>query len=161
MEQLFGALHGDFATLKLEIAAEHKKLKREVIELGQRVDTLEQDQDVQEEKWDCHRRELFTMHDKNQELQCQIEDLENSLNDRGLNAAVKRQALLIQLRDAQADLCLLQETQLVRSDWRGLRSRWLDRQFHSSGPGRRAGVAILFATSFPGRVLGVQAKIPG
>ncbi|KAJ1082901.1 hypothetical protein NDU88_003062 [Pleurodeles waltl] len=43
MEQLFGALRGDFATLKQEIAAEVKELKREVVELGQRVDTPEQE----------------------------------------------------------------------------------------------------------------------
>ncbi|KAJ1114600.1 hypothetical protein NDU88_002835 [Pleurodeles waltl] len=84
-----------------------------------------------------------------------------SLNVRGLNAAVKRQALLIQLRDVRTDLCLLQETHLVRSDWKRLRSRWFDRQFHFSGHRRRAGVAILLATKFPGRVLRGQAEIPG
>ncbi|KAJ1122187.1 hypothetical protein NDU88_000690 [Pleurodeles waltl] len=84
-----------------------------------------------------------------------------SLNVRGLNAAVKCQALLIQLRDAQADLCLLQETHLVRADWKGLRSRWFDRQSHTSGPGRGAGVATLLATSFLGRVPVLQAEIPG
>ncbi|KAJ1090616.1 hypothetical protein NDU88_003746 [Pleurodeles waltl] len=41
MEQLFGARHGDSATPKQEIAAEVKELKQEVVELGQRVDTLE------------------------------------------------------------------------------------------------------------------------
>ncbi|KAJ1186038.1 hypothetical protein NDU88_002823 [Pleurodeles waltl] len=35
MEQLFRALHRDFATLKQEIAAEVKELKREVVELEQ------------------------------------------------------------------------------------------------------------------------------
>ncbi|KAJ1082875.1 hypothetical protein NDU88_003038 [Pleurodeles waltl] len=231
MEQLFGTLRGDFAPLKQEIAAEVKEMKQEVIELGQRIDTLEQAQDALE---DCHRRELLTLQDKNQEFQYQIEDLENrtrrfniqikgvpsqavngkledfverlfryvapdlkdqtvswvyvsgtpcgrvgastdtvavhhtfpmttvhSLNVRGLNAAVKRQALLIHLRDARADLYLLQETHLARADWKGLKSQWFDRQFHSSGPGRRAGVAILLATNFQGWVLGVQAEIPG
>ncbi|KAJ1094199.1 hypothetical protein NDU88_007277 [Pleurodeles waltl] len=42
MKQLFGALRGDFATLKQETAAEVNKLKHKVIELGQRVDALEQ-----------------------------------------------------------------------------------------------------------------------
>ncbi|KAJ1142955.1 hypothetical protein NDU88_009267 [Pleurodeles waltl] len=40
-EQLFGSLREDFATLKLEIAAEVKDVRRAVTDLGQRVDTLE------------------------------------------------------------------------------------------------------------------------
>ncbi|KAJ1092493.1 hypothetical protein NDU88_005603 [Pleurodeles waltl] len=68
MEQLFGALYGDYATLKQEITAEVKELKLEVFELGQRVYTLEQAQDAREEELDCHRRELLTLHDNNQEL---------------------------------------------------------------------------------------------
>ncbi|KAJ1090835.1 hypothetical protein NDU88_003963 [Pleurodeles waltl] len=55
-----------------------------------------------------------------------------SLKVRDLNAAVKHQALLIHLRDTQADLCLLQESHLERADWKGLKSQWFDRQFHSS-----------------------------
>ncbi|KAJ1117913.1 hypothetical protein NDU88_006109 [Pleurodeles waltl] len=35
MEQLFGSLCGDFATVKQEIAAEVKELKRKVVDLGQ------------------------------------------------------------------------------------------------------------------------------
>ncbi|KAJ1115166.1 hypothetical protein NDU88_003392 [Pleurodeles waltl] len=54
-----------------------KELKREIIELGQRVDTLEQTQDAPKEELNCHRRELLTLHDKNQELQYQLDDLEN------------------------------------------------------------------------------------
>ncbi|KAJ1217415.1 hypothetical protein NDU88_005009 [Pleurodeles waltl] len=77
MEQLFGSLHGDFATLKQEIAAEVKDLKREVTDLGQRVDTLQQTHDEWEEEIDFHRRELIALQDKNQELQYQLEDLEN------------------------------------------------------------------------------------
>ncbi|KAJ1198224.1 hypothetical protein NDU88_002067 [Pleurodeles waltl] len=77
MEQLFESLHDDLATLKQEITANIKDLKREVIDLGQRVDTVEQAQDAREEELDCHRREILTLQDKNQELQYQIEDLEN------------------------------------------------------------------------------------
>ncbi|KAJ1199385.1 hypothetical protein NDU88_003221 [Pleurodeles waltl] len=75
MEQLFGTLRRDFATLKQEIAAEVKEMKQEVVELGQWIDT--QAQGALEEELDCHRRELLTLQDKNQELQYQIEDLEN------------------------------------------------------------------------------------
>ncbi|KAJ1083614.1 hypothetical protein NDU88_003771 [Pleurodeles waltl] len=77
MEQIFGSLCEDFVTLKQEIAAAVKDLKREVINLGQSVDTTEQTDDVQEEEIDHHRRELLTLQDKNQELQYQLEDLEN------------------------------------------------------------------------------------
>ncbi|KAJ1161629.1 hypothetical protein NDU88_002113 [Pleurodeles waltl] len=77
MEQLFGSLCEGFATLKQEIVAHIKDLKREVVHLGHHVDTIEQTHDTREEELDCHRRELLTLQDKNQELQYQIEDLEN------------------------------------------------------------------------------------
>ncbi|KAJ1090914.1 hypothetical protein NDU88_004042 [Pleurodeles waltl] len=77
MEQLFGALRRDFATLKQKIPAEVKELKCEVVELGQQVGPLEQTRDAREEKLDCHRRELLILHYKNQGLQYQLEDLEN------------------------------------------------------------------------------------
>ncbi|KAJ1217077.1 hypothetical protein NDU88_004672 [Pleurodeles waltl] len=96
MEQLFGALRGDFATLKQEIAAEVKELKREVIKLGQLVDTLEQARDAREEELDCHRKELLTLQDKNQELQYQIEDLENRAR------RIKRQQLEDDIRNLEA-----------------------------------------------------------
>ncbi|KAJ1135996.1 hypothetical protein NDU88_002423 [Pleurodeles waltl] len=75
MEQLFESLHDDLSTLKREIAADIKDLKREMIDLGQRVDTVEQAHDAREDELDCHRRELLTLQDKNQELQYQLEDL--------------------------------------------------------------------------------------
>ncbi|KAJ1151005.1 hypothetical protein NDU88_003792 [Pleurodeles waltl] len=77
MEQLFESLRDDLATLKQEITADIKDLKREVLDLGQRVDTVEQAQNAREEEFDCHRRELLAVQDKNQEPQYQIEDLEN------------------------------------------------------------------------------------
>ncbi|KAJ1187662.1 hypothetical protein NDU88_004436 [Pleurodeles waltl] len=77
MEQLFGSLREDFAMMKWDIAADIKYLKKEVIDLGQRVDSVEQTQDAREEGLDCHRRELLTLQDKNQDLQYQIEDLES------------------------------------------------------------------------------------
>ncbi|KAJ1101474.1 hypothetical protein NDU88_006541 [Pleurodeles waltl] len=55
MEQLFGSLWEDFATLKKEIAAEVKDLKGEVVDLGQRVDTLEQTCDTQEDNWTAQK----------------------------------------------------------------------------------------------------------
>ncbi|KAJ1123929.1 hypothetical protein NDU88_002396 [Pleurodeles waltl] len=63
--------------LKWDIVADIKDLKKEVIDLGHRVDSVEQTQDAREEELDCHRRELLTLQDKNQDLQYQIEDLEN------------------------------------------------------------------------------------
>ncbi|KAJ1152766.1 hypothetical protein NDU88_005541 [Pleurodeles waltl] len=78
MEKIFRALRCDFATLKQEIAAEVKELKRNVVELGQQVDMLQQTRDTREEELDCQRRELLILHNKNQELQYQLEDFENS-----------------------------------------------------------------------------------
>ncbi|KAJ1199833.1 hypothetical protein NDU88_003665 [Pleurodeles waltl] len=46
MELLFGYLLEDFAAFKQEIAADVKDLKREVFDLGHRVDTLEQTLDA-------------------------------------------------------------------------------------------------------------------
>ncbi|KAJ1128273.1 hypothetical protein NDU88_006652 [Pleurodeles waltl] len=77
MEQLFESLCDDLATLKQEITADIKDLKRKGLDLGQHVDIVEQAQDAIEEELDCHRRELLAFPDKNQELQYQIEDLEN------------------------------------------------------------------------------------
>ncbi|KAJ1203803.1 hypothetical protein NDU88_007584 [Pleurodeles waltl] len=77
MEQLFRSLHDNFATLKRKIAADIKDLKREVIDLGQHVEMVEQTHNTQEEELDSHRRELLTLQDKNQDLQYQLEDLEN------------------------------------------------------------------------------------
>ncbi|KAJ1080318.1 hypothetical protein NDU88_000537 [Pleurodeles waltl] len=69
MEQLFRSLWEDFATPKQEIAADIKYLKSEVINLGQRMDTIEKRHNAREEEMDCHRRELITFQDKNQDLQ--------------------------------------------------------------------------------------------
>ncbi|KAJ1089313.1 hypothetical protein NDU88_002464 [Pleurodeles waltl] len=77
MEQLLRSLHEDFTTQKQEIAIDLKDLKREVIDLGQLMDTIQQTHDAQEEEMDCQRRGLLTLQDKNQDLQYQIEDLEN------------------------------------------------------------------------------------
>ncbi|KAJ1120361.1 hypothetical protein NDU88_008532 [Pleurodeles waltl] len=100
MEQLFGSLLEDFATLKREIAAEVKDLRREVTNLGQRVDTLEQTYDAREKEVDSHRWELITMHDKNQELQYQLEDLENGSRRSNIRVkGVPTQAVLGPLED--------------------------------------------------------------
>ncbi|KAJ1150805.1 hypothetical protein NDU88_003594 [Pleurodeles waltl] len=113
MEQLFGSLREDFAMLKRDIAAYIKDLKKDVIDLGQRVDSVEQTHDAREEELDCHRRELLTLQHKNQDLQYQIEDLENRSRRSNIQIKeipaqavagsledfVKRQALMLQLRD--------------------------------------------------------------
>ncbi|KAJ1156027.1 hypothetical protein NDU88_008752 [Pleurodeles waltl] len=64
MEQLFESLREDLATLKRKIAADIKDLRREVIDLGQRVDTVEQSQYAREEELDCHKRELISLQDR-------------------------------------------------------------------------------------------------
>ncbi|KAJ1126969.1 hypothetical protein NDU88_005375 [Pleurodeles waltl] len=80
-----------------------------------------------------------------------------SLNVRGLNAPVKRQAQLLHLRDLKCDICLLQETHLLRQDWKKTGTCWFDRQFHSWSPGPRAWVA----RNLPGKAIWVQAEISG
>ncbi|KAJ1144971.1 hypothetical protein NDU88_011263 [Pleurodeles waltl] len=76
-QQLFRSLRDDFTTLKRELAADIKDLKKEVIDLGERVDTIEKTHDEREEGLNYHRRELLTLQDKNQDLQYQLKDLEN------------------------------------------------------------------------------------
>ncbi|KAJ1096194.1 hypothetical protein NDU88_001338 [Pleurodeles waltl] len=67
---------------------------------GQRVDTLEQTRDAQEEEMDCHRRELLILHDKNLELQYQLEDLENRSRCSNIrNKSVPSQAVTGKLED--------------------------------------------------------------
>ncbi|KAJ1217494.1 hypothetical protein NDU88_005088 [Pleurodeles waltl] len=136
MEQLFESLLNDLATLKREIAADIKDLKREGIDLGQRVDTVEQAQDARKDELDCHRRELLTLQDKNQELQYQIEDLEN--RSRRSNIRIKgvpTQAIAGPLEDFVVHLFLhvapaLKEQNIV-----------LDRTHRAGRPARVAGQA--------------------
>ncbi|KAJ1096442.1 hypothetical protein NDU88_001584 [Pleurodeles waltl] len=91
-------------------------MKQEVVELGQRIDMLEQAQDAREEELDCHRRELLALLDKNQELQYQIEDLEN--RSRSLNIRIKgvpSQAMTAKLEDFEETKlwCLTEHTGLA------------------------------------------------
>ncbi|KAJ1147945.1 hypothetical protein NDU88_000786 [Pleurodeles waltl] len=65
LEQLFG-FSDSFATLKQEIATEIKDLKREVVDLGQRVNALERTHDAREEELDHHRCKLITLQKRNQ-----------------------------------------------------------------------------------------------
>ncbi|KAJ1081905.1 hypothetical protein NDU88_002077 [Pleurodeles waltl] len=100
IEHLFRSLRNDFAPPKREIAADIKDLKREVIDLGQCVDTVEQTYDAQEEELDFHRRELLTLQDKNHDLKYQLEDLEN--RSRRSNIPIKgvpAQAVVAPLED--------------------------------------------------------------
>ncbi|KAJ1084238.1 hypothetical protein NDU88_004390 [Pleurodeles waltl] len=48
-----------------EIATTAKELKREVVELEQRVDTVERNHDAQAEELDHHRQDLLTFQDGN------------------------------------------------------------------------------------------------
>ncbi|KAJ1141602.1 hypothetical protein NDU88_007930 [Pleurodeles waltl] len=77
LENLFGGLREDLASLRHEIATKAEELKREVVELEQRVDTVERNHDVQVVELDHHRQELLTLQDSNRELQFRLEDLKN------------------------------------------------------------------------------------
>ncbi|KAJ1157315.1 hypothetical protein NDU88_010029 [Pleurodeles waltl] len=79
LEQVFGVLREDFATLNQEISTDVKYLKREITEFGQQIDTVEQTHDAQEEEMDQYRWEIPALQDSNQDLQYHLEDLENQL----------------------------------------------------------------------------------
>ncbi|KAJ1205253.1 hypothetical protein NDU88_000688 [Pleurodeles waltl] len=59
LEQLFGVLRDDFATLKQEMAADVKDLKMEIAKFGQRMYTVECTHDGQEEEIDQNWREIL------------------------------------------------------------------------------------------------------
>lgn len=84
-----------------------------------------------------------------------------SLNVRGLNNPVKRRTVLNFLESSGAEICLLQETHLLATDTRRLRSRAFPTQLFSSGPKKTAGVAILLARSFRGTLVQKEAEIQG
>ncbi|KAJ1157405.1 hypothetical protein NDU88_010118 [Pleurodeles waltl] len=137
MEQLFRSLREDFAMLKRDIVADIKNLKLEVIEPSQRVDTVEQTQDAREEELDCHRRELLTLQDKNQNLQYQIEDVEN--RSRGSNIRIKgipAQAVAGSLEDFVVHLFRHMAPSLKEQD------NVLDRMHRAGRPARTPGQAL-------------------
>ncbi|KAJ1170674.1 hypothetical protein NDU88_002547 [Pleurodeles waltl] len=67
---LCGLGHGDIAILRQEIA---------VIELEQKMDTVEHSHDAQVEELDHHRQELLLLQESNYALQHWLEDLKNRL----------------------------------------------------------------------------------
>ncbi|KAJ1097192.1 hypothetical protein NDU88_002318 [Pleurodeles waltl] len=76
LEQLFTVIREDLATLKQEIAFEVKELKRDIGELGQRVDSIEQTHNTHEKELDNHGCKLLLLQHKNLELQYHMEDLD-------------------------------------------------------------------------------------
>ncbi|KAJ1211004.1 hypothetical protein NDU88_006366 [Pleurodeles waltl] len=65
LEQLFWVLRDDLATLKQEIEADIKDLKREMAEVRQQFDTVERTDNTQEEEIDQHRREILDLQETN------------------------------------------------------------------------------------------------
>ncbi|KAJ1168234.1 hypothetical protein NDU88_000182 [Pleurodeles waltl] len=61
LEQLFGVLRDNFATLKHEIATEVKNLRIDIGDLGQRVDSLEQNNESCEDELEAHCKELLEL----------------------------------------------------------------------------------------------------
>lgn len=84
-----------------------------------------------------------------------------TLNVKGLNNPIKRRAILSYLENAQADVCLLQETHLLSKDWHRMCSRAFPQQFFSSTREKKAGVAILIAKLCRGLVKEKVTEIRG
>ena len=84
-----------------------------------------------------------------------------SLNVRGLNSPVKRRGIIQNLRNSDCDICLLQETHLLKKDWHRMRTRYFTKQYYSSLNTKTAGVAILISPKFKGITEDTVLDIPG
>ncbi|KAJ1136230.1 hypothetical protein NDU88_002647 [Pleurodeles waltl] len=62
------ALWEDFAALRKEVAFDVKAIWKELVEMGQRVDSLECAGDMREEKLPERSKELLELRDKNEDL---------------------------------------------------------------------------------------------
>ena len=66
-----------------------------------------------------------------------------SLNTGGLNAALKRTKVMTYIKNLNADVILLQETHLLKTDHRKLNRPWIGQLFHSQFNCKTRGTAIL------------------
>lgn len=66
-----------------------------------------------------------------------------SLNTGGLNAALKRTKMITYIKNLNADVILLQETHLLRSEHGKLSRPWIGQTFHSQFNCKTRGTAIL------------------
>lgn len=71
-----------------------------------------------------------------------------SFNVNGIQAPAKRRAIFQQLRDAEADICLVQETHCVGSLEQIWTSEWGGNAIFSNGASNSRGVAIFFKRTF-------------
>ncbi|KAJ1127298.1 hypothetical protein NDU88_005701 [Pleurodeles waltl] len=100
-------LRGDIVALKQELEVNVRDIRRNMVELEQRVDSLEQVRGSQDEELEEHSCEILTLRDKTADLNYQLEELRNrSRRCNGINPA----------------FLLLERQQ--RSSVDGARSRW-------------------------------------
>ncbi|KAJ1171805.1 hypothetical protein NDU88_003663 [Pleurodeles waltl] len=77
LEALFRELREDFAALRRDVASDVKAIKKDLGELGQRVDSLERAGEWREEELSAHSKELLEFRDKNEGLLLRLEEHEN------------------------------------------------------------------------------------
>lgn len=75
-----------------------------------------------------------------------------SLNVRGIRDIIKRKAILLFIRQKNADIIFLQETHFIEEDVKFWKAQWGDQCYLSNGTNQSAGVAIFF-NKFKGSIL--------
>ncbi|KAJ1090138.1 hypothetical protein NDU88_003275 [Pleurodeles waltl] len=68
LENVFGLLRVDIASLKHEMAADIKGLTSDMNELGERIAGIEHTSNAHSEELDVHRCEILELRNKNEEL---------------------------------------------------------------------------------------------
>ncbi|KAJ1105428.1 hypothetical protein NDU88_002834 [Pleurodeles waltl] len=76
LETLFETLRED---VEREMASNIKDIKKELGDMGQRMDSLEVSGDERQEELNTHCRELLELRDENEDLLYRLEDFENRL----------------------------------------------------------------------------------
>lgn len=82
-------------------------------------------------------------------------------NVQGMRTLHKRSKILRHLGKHKADIALLQETHLLKSDFEYLKMWWVGRVEFSSAVGRKAGVVTLIRKNLPYTILTVDKDIEG
>ncbi|KAJ1109035.1 hypothetical protein NDU88_006404 [Pleurodeles waltl] len=79
LETVFRTLREDTEALKREMASDVKDIKKELGDMGQRMDSLERSVDQREEELNHHRRKLLDLRNKNEDILDCLENLEHRL----------------------------------------------------------------------------------
>lgn len=77
MESLFSSLRNDFLSLKEEVAGEVREIRRDVEDLGERVEAIESQDQARGEEIHQLQQEIIILHEQQVDLQTHTEVLEN------------------------------------------------------------------------------------